>query len=108
MLHMHRAQLLHASPCLLLQTAPLIPLAPPPHPPLIRILTPRRLLRRRPTRATQRKIQHIARRPGIHKLPQTPADLHRGGALLAAQRVQLPPPDEDELVLAVLAVVHAV
>ena len=56
---------------------------------------------------TQRKIKHITLGARIHKFPQTPTDLHRR-ALLVAQRIDLLPLDEDELVLAVFAVVHAV
>ena len=56
---------------------------------------------------TEWEIKHIALPARVHKLPQTPANLHRR-ALLVAQRIDLLPFHEDELVLAVFAVVHAV
>lgn len=73
----------------------------------IRILTPPLIHNRRPTRPTQRKIQHLTLHPRIHKLPQTPPNLHCREPLLP-QRINLLPLYENNLIQAVFPVIDFV
>lgn len=55
----------------------------------------------------QRKVKNIALHTRIDKFSQTPPNLHRS-ARLDTQGIYLPSLDEDELVLAVFAIIHTV
>lgn len=56
---------------------------------------------------TKSKIKYIALGPCIHEFPQTPSNLHRS-TLLSSKGVDLSALDEDDLRMAVFAVVDLI